>query len=1690
MRFGIVQGDKIRVIDDCTICGLNSTIGLQERFELHTIDKFASFVAHAFSVGKDGNFQLADRYLLLILLGQNAGTVGVAAHVLVRPEISILEAVLGGARTNALILLSLGRFPFLCYELFQRSSITSWLGCWTRPLLIDTDWPVSSSLEKLSHHATGGSAEPPMVVPNAPEISEGDLGSEVFSQDAGWMHQPGNDAAGFPSANASFGAYLESLFDDAEGEADWYAPVALEAESQAEEFPLVGSEAASSAPELPPPALASPYDELDVQREAAEVSSRVFAANLQSRSKATGTLLKRAGSLERYFRWAVENQIASPFSVGESVIYDYLSYLRSAEFAATSASHFIEALRFLHSVATLCSMDLTSVLSARVQGVARDMYLGKRPLEQKPQLTAEMVSALESFCSQADPQDAVICGQLLFCLHSCARWSDGQRLKSVEVQEQQDEIVLIADALGAKTATTKEAKTRLIPYVAIGTGLKHSWAHVWVQARKDLGFEFGDFAQPAWLDSKGSWGEVAIDAAQATFFLQEFLMKAGIGQAEALKRTSHSLKATLTTWASRCPTVAFSRAEQRLLGHHMKPKDRSPLTYSRQAFTSLYGKVLLMFRHIRDGKYDPDLNEVGRIVEVAKAGSASAEQGGGLSNNPGVQVDSSSSGESSDGSGDRESEAAGGEDPLRRVPFRDPVDHSLLKVHRLSGIVHHLKEGVDQLQPIQIFACNVRRPETADVSRIVKEKRYGEILLSGIQARSSDLLLEKRRASQPHVEPCLAVEWGMEEATLDVLIASNYKTFGHLAFAVSSSPNTAEEEQVQQWVNTVFARPPTPQQMACIRRALFEAQALSISDMKSRVEPQSDVLVRKMPVAERIARQTALERRLTGVIFAPETTPGHSVVDRLVQNVKSEKSLSITNDGNLKVNAKAKVEALTCEASSALTLRQAWSRRSIAFELAGLATFTILEGWVQKLFIMMQRPPPDGYVSISLQQLLAADRHLFTVAADRLLGNLQGAPGREKPLDTEVKRLADSTEVLQFLTCLPKATNPPPLKRPWENDKLGQWKADGKGGEGKGRKGKHREGKSTGSAMQLPPGAKAKHDDKPNCFGYNHGTCKFKVNKKNRCCKLLRLRAANTVVTQQWVDEAVSLAHPMDVAAALPQITLDAILKSFSSDQKSLALKRKIALMKAEILAKKLEKDEEALHRSMPDWMQGVVHDKRILLWETLLRQSEYDDMEVVDFLKQGVPLVGTSDCPPCFETKVRPAVLTEAELRAAAPDLHRGMMSRSLHQEPEHTAHLLEATRKELASGFIQGPFTEEQVTAHFGHRHWLAIRRFIIKQGQKLRPIEDCCEAHLNEAYAATIKLRLQDADFFVAMALEVARLSGNNPKASRPWVAKCLDLAKAYKQLPVAGCHRDLAVIMVEEEDGSHSFYLSNSLMFGSTSAVFAFNRVSRSIWWLLTKVLHIPCSHFYDDFPMLVPEDMGSEADASASRFLSQLGWRHARTGEGGKGHPFASRLDVLGLSADVAALHRGTLVLSNKEGRAEKIQDLLCMVSDEGRITRHQGRLPLQPASPLCTSLLMGAGKTELRVWGQWSLTVQRVKVGEQIIGQIELYAVLVMRCFLKDDLAGRRTVFWCDNEAARFGLIRNESHSRSMDIMLRAFAKVEDESLSFTWISRVPSASNPSDAPSHGDGQSVLKLSRATCVEPFPDFQDNQSLAI
>ena len=51
-RFGLQQGAKLRVIDDCR--HLNFSVGLSEKFQLHSIDQLASIISHSFSLMQEG----------------------------------------------------------------------------------------------------------------------------------------------------------------------------------------------------------------------------------------------------------------------------------------------------------------------------------------------------------------------------------------------------------------------------------------------------------------------------------------------------------------------------------------------------------------------------------------------------------------------------------------------------------------------------------------------------------------------------------------------------------------------------------------------------------------------------------------------------------------------------------------------------------------------------------------------------------------------------------------------------------------------------------------------------------------------------------------------------------------------------------------------------------------------------------------------------------------------------------------------------------------------------------------------------------------------------------------------------------------------------------------------------------------------------------------------------------------------------------------------------------------------------------------------------------------------------------------------------------------------------------------------------------------------------------------------------
>ena len=134
-------------------------------------------------------------------------------------------------------------------------------------------------------------------------------------------------------------------------------------------------------------------------------------------NKATGTLLKRASSMARFFSWMVQHKGASCFRPSEQDLYDYMQHLRRIWAGATAAAHFEQAFRMCHEVLGMLDVDIKQVLSARVTGAAHSMFLTKRKLVQAPAFSVEAIKVFEDVCINSEyMHKRVIAGAILFCI--------------------------------------------------------------------------------------------------------------------------------------------------------------------------------------------------------------------------------------------------------------------------------------------------------------------------------------------------------------------------------------------------------------------------------------------------------------------------------------------------------------------------------------------------------------------------------------------------------------------------------------------------------------------------------------------------------------------------------------------------------------------------------------------------------------------------------------------------------------------------------------------------------------------------------------------------------------------------------------------------------------------------------------------------------------------------------------------------------------------------------------------------------------------------------------------------------------------------------------------------------------------------------------------------------------------------
>ena len=345
-----------------------------------------------------------------------------------------------------------------------------------------------------------------------------------------------------------------------------------------------------------------------------------------------------------------------------------------------------------------------------------------------------------------------------------------------------------------------------------------------------------------------------------------------------------------------------------------------------------------------------------------------------------------------------------------------------------------------------------------------------------------------------------AAEVGMSDALLTLFTNANLKTYGSLAFVCPYQPGQTDETPLFDAVETFVGRALTAAEKIPVRRLFFEAHTLALADLKMRFEKDDTTEPAQIPLAERMARLQQQKARLAGVHFSSETEPAHKVVDMVFQmcqdqqvvwipwekllsraseitSAKKEMHITFDSHGSLKLSKK--LETPSHELTGEIKIRQALSRRARAFDLANLCGYAEMEAWHEKLFEILQRPPPNHCSAVTMQRAKEADKMLWKKLSEATRGGVTQKADGTKPVEAELQKLFNDPEVQYLVLPLPK---PQMRSGPYDDGK-----GKSKGGKGKNGKDKGKGHQQTSSSFQLPEGC---HQTMPNgrpiCNAYNH----------------------------------------------------------------------------------------------------------------------------------------------------------------------------------------------------------------------------------------------------------------------------------------------------------------------------------------------------------------------------------------------------------------------------------------------------------------------------------------------------------------------------------------------------------------------------------------------------------------------------
>lgn len=345
---------------------------------------------------------------------------------------------------------------------------------------------------------------------------------------------------------------------------------------------------------------------------------------------------------------------------------------------------------------------------------------------------------------------------------------------------------------------------------------------------------------------------------------------------------------------------------------------------------------------------------------------------------------------------------------------------------------------------------------------------------------------------------------------VNALIANRVDSLARLAFAACPPGESPTNAQIDGLFNGVIT--PNPGTYASMKRLIFEAQTLLSADLQDKVHKTEDQVKSKMAPAERENRIKEQKNRLEGLRFKGEEECAYQSYDMVLNMMerdaliymspekfatrrselatkKTSKEISIDQSSLV---VKDKLNELTCSTSTELETTNALRRRALAFDLVGGCPYHTMNSYHAELFDHLHLPPPPGYSSVSLTQLLRADRAAWLHIAEKLPSLKRDQQGR-LPLAHEfenvlahpsvsfhllplpTKAVTDTKPAVPKATATPKRTRSRTPPKPAPHSK---GKGKGKGGKTKRGRGPNIPRGLIGKSLQTKSGERL-------CWSYN-----------------------------------------------------------------------------------------------------------------------------------------------------------------------------------------------------------------------------------------------------------------------------------------------------------------------------------------------------------------------------------------------------------------------------------------------------------------------------------------------------------------------------------------------------------------------------------------------------------------------------